>query len=81
MHHMELFHLPPGVARRKKIVDWLKGQQMFVGLPVNSKYQFIVKKDRDLKYLLKKGIVKQVRVQSGFRKCACHQSYLVLADN
>lgn len=80
MHHMDIFHLPPGVNRRKRLVDWLKGQTTLVGLPINSKYQFIVKKDRDLRYLLKKGIVKQIRVQSGFRKCACHQSYLVLND-
>ncbi len=76
---MEIFHLPPGAYRRQKIVEWLKTQETFVGLPINSKYQYIVKKDRDLRHLLKKGIVKQIRVQSGFRKCACHQSYLVLA--
>jgi hypothetical protein len=79
MHHMDIFHLPPGVNRRKKLVDWLKGQQMFVGLPVNRKYQFAVKKDRDLIYLLKKGVLKQIRVRNSL-KCRCHQSYLVLAE-
>lgn len=57
------------------------------GLPVNNKWQWSTKKDPDLKYLLKKGKLKQIRhatrpgrnQNTGLKHPGKGQTFLILA--
>lgn len=72
-----------GLIRRKHIISWIHTQEAMRGLPVNNKYQFNIEKDKDLQILLKKGVLKRLRVHSGYknayRRSGKHQTYLVIA--
>lgn len=59
-----------GVQRRKAIVQYLKlsEQGTMWGITVNRKYCPQLKHDRDLQYLLKRGILVRTRVGTKFCK-------------
>ena len=84
MNISQIYSMDPGRLRREKLVDWLKGQSQFAGLPVNNKYQFIIEYDKDLQILLKKKIVKRKRVGTGYRNpgrsSGKNQTYLILTS-
>lgn len=73
------WHMRPGRQRREALVAALS--QTYAGLeaklPVNNKWQANLV-DRDLRYLLKKGVLARVRDRAG-RKDGKRQTYLVLA--
>jgi len=81
--------LPFGKDRRKEIVDWCLKQtpelcwRIEYGFMVNTEGSLIVKKDRDLQYLIKKSILKQinkVKFVSLFTNNKCSNNFLVLSD-
>jgi hypothetical protein len=84
-----------GIKRRENILktieNYTKAKGCFsvmVGLPVNNKWQWSTK-DSDLKYLIKKGILKQIRHvacrgrngNTGLKKHGKSQTYLVLTKD
>lgn len=79
----EAYHLRPGMARRKVLLTIFR-QHPTTQLPVNNKWQANMA-DPDLRYLMKKGVLCQVRDRGGRRHpmnktSAKRQSYLVLAQ-
>jgi hypothetical protein len=78
------YHQRYGMARRRSLVALFESHPG-AQLPVNNKWQASSIKDPDLRYLMKKGVLKQIRPGNGrrhplnrlSRKC---QSYLVLAS-
>jgi hypothetical protein len=78
------YHQRYGMSRRRSLVALFEAHPQ-AQLPVNNKHQASSIKDPDLRYLMKKGVLKQIRLGNGrrhplnrsSRKC---QSYLVLAD-
>lgn len=75
--------MPFGKERRTQLLLWLQTQTEEMnwhtpyGFMVNRKHQLIVKKDKDLQYLIKKGILIQINKLSTSRTS---YNYLVLAD-
>lgn len=74
----EIRKLPYGSIRRKQLIGWVKYQiitngYLSNGIPINQQHQF-QDNDPDLRYLIKKGILKRIRF--GTRKCK--QTYLIL---
>lgn len=90
-----VYGMLPGVARRAAIVALIQsyatcGLHEFrseYGLPVNNRHQWNTKKDPDLKYMLKKGVLVQSRVSTrpgrngntGLKHPSKGQTYLTLA--
>lgn len=85
----EIQNMPFGKERRTQLLLWLQTQtkemcwHISYGFIVNRKHQLIIKKDADLQYLIKKGVLIQInqidRVSLwsvGWRST----NYLVLAD-
>jgi hypothetical protein len=78
------YHQRCGMACRRSLVALFQSHPN-ARLPVNNKWQASSTKDPDLRYLMKKGVLVQIRAGNGRRhplnrsssKC---QSYLVLAD-
>jgi len=68
----------PGMARRHSLVALFERFPRSK-LPVNSKWQANTV-DPDLQYLLKRGVLVQVRSHPGFRNSSKRQTYLVLAS-
>ncbi len=77
-----------GASRREHILQLIHQCQVHgFGLPVNNKWQWQTK-DKDIKYLLKKGKLKQKRhatpygrnLNTGLKKGGKGQSYLVIAN-
>lgn len=88
-HCRDIQAMPFGKERRTQLLKWLQTQteQSYWHIPygfiVNSKYQLIVKKDPDLQYLIKKGILIQInktRHPSLWSNNRQSFNYLVLAD-
>lgn len=85
----EIQHMPFGKERRERLLSWLQTQteQMSWHIPygfiVNRKHQLIVENDRDLQYLIKKGILIQINklytLSLGNNRITSY-NYLVLAD-
>lgn len=70
-----------GVERRKALIDHIL---IMKGIPVNRRYMPQIEQDSDLKYMLKKGILKRTRTFNVCRKkrrktSGSHTTYLVLA--
>jgi hypothetical protein len=78
MSMQKLFYMAPGALRRKYILAWLSTQETMKGLPVNNKYQFNTQYDKDLQILIKKGLVRRIRVGSGYRRGGKNQTYLIV---
>lgn len=68
----------PGQARRLALVAIFERHPRSK-LPVNNKWQANTV-DPDLQYLLKRGVLVQVRSHPGFRNSSKRQTYLVLAS-
>lgn len=66
-HFFELQSMPFGKKRRELILQLLKSPVYisFGGLSVNRKYCSQLSEDNDLRYMLKKGILKRVRGDAG----------------
>ena len=85
----EIQNMPFGKERRAQLLLWLQTQteemswHIAYGFMVNRKHQLIVKKDEDLQYLIKKGILIQVNklwtLSLGNMRRTSY-NYLVLAD-
>lgn len=79
----EIQNMHFGKERRAQLLLWLQTQteemswHIAYGFMVNRKHQLIVKKDEDLQYLIKKGILIQINKLSTSRTS---YNYLVLAD-
>lgn len=81
--------MPYGKERRQQLLNWMntQTQEMHWHIPygfiVNRKYQLIIKKDPDLQYLIKKGVLVQVNklltLSLGSMRRTSY-NYLVLAD-
>jgi hypothetical protein len=74
IHHI-IFHLPYGKERRVRLLEYIRSTESKC-MWVNGRYQVQVKQDTDLKYLLKKGILKQCRTEAWGNK---RQTYLMLS--
>jgi hypothetical protein len=76
----DIYEMPFGKARRKEILKYIRNNQM---LSCNNKYQFQTA-DPDIKYLLKKGKIKQFRDSRGKEKyhyARNGQSYIKILKN
>lgn len=85
----EIQHMPFGKERRERLISWLQTQtermswHIAYGFIVNRKHQLIIKKDIDLQYLIKKGILIQInqrKILSLWTGYWRSNNYLVLAD-
>ena len=79
----EIEVMPFGKERRAQLLLWLQTQteemswHISYGFIVNRKHQLIIKKDADLQYLIKKGVLIQINKLS---TASNSYNYLVLAD-
>ena len=84
----EIQNMPFGKERRAQLLMWLQTQteetswHIAYGFIVNRKHQLIIKKDADLQYLIKKGVLIQINKLStlslgNMRRTS--YNYLVLA--
>lgn len=64
MNLWEIIDLPYGKERRKEILNFLDRSDR-IPFYVNCKYRPQIHQDKDLKYLLKKKIIKTIRVPHG----------------
>lgn len=69
----QVLALPQGKQRRDMIVALLEGGNEV--LAVNCKYRPQLNEDADLRYLIKKGILKPIRMSTGW---FARRTYLVL---
>lgn len=85
----EIQSMPFGKERRTQLLLWVQTQtdKMYWHIPygfiVNSRHQLIIKKDSDLQYLIKKGLLIQInqrKILSLWTGCWSSYNYLVLAD-
>ena len=76
----EIQNMPFGKERRTQLLLWIQTQteemcwHISYGFIVNRKHQLIIKKDADLQYLIKKGVLIQIN------KLSTASTSLVLAD-
>lgn len=77
MKLFEIYAMNCGKERRNLLLEAMKTRMLefSVGLPVDTKYH-LQHWDPDLKYLLKKGLVKQVRIGS----LKSRKTYYILKD-
>ena len=79
----EIQNMPFGKERRVQLLLWIQTQteemswHISYGFIVNRKHQLIIKKDADLQYLIKKGVLIQINKLS---TASTSYNYLVLAD-
>lgn len=79
----EIQNMSFGKERRAQLLLWLQTQteemcwHISYGFIVNRKHQLIIKKDADLQYLIKKGVLIQINKLS---TSSTSYNYLVLAD-
>ena len=79
--YREIAAMPFGVERRKQLLAYLAAghaDATYPGVGVNGRHQLILKRDPDLRALLKKGILVRRRKNQGGKKM---QTVLFLAES
>ena len=64
----DIMRMPKGKKRRYRLVEHLMSSPSYPDFPVNRRGALILDKDSDLKYLLRKGILKKTRRGSHTRR-------------
>lgn len=78
MTFYEVLRMAPGALRRTELLKKLQEPDFgMTGVPVNNKWQQQMRLDRDLRYLVKKGKLMQIRHAAG-KRGGRGQTYLVV---